>query len=305
MIIKVLITEVIHEEGIKYLEEIVQVDCRFGISQEELLCIISEYDGMIVRSDTKVDRKIIDAGTKLKVVGMAGIGLNHIDLEYAKEKNVAVYNVKDGSNDSVAELTIGLMLNMVRKINEAVNAIKLNNQWDKYGYTGVELKEKTLGIIALGKTGSRVAKVCQALGMEVIAYDPYIDKAKAAKIGVSLVGFDEFLEKADVISIHAPLTKKTYHLIGEEQIKKMKKGSYILNLGRGGIINEKALYIALLEGHLAGAAVDVMEIEPPGKSKLFELDNFIVTPHIGAGTLEAQQYISMKIAKKVLNRMVS
>lgn len=298
---KVIITEAIHDDGIKYLKRFAEVDCKFGISRIDLISNICNYDGIIVRSDTKIDRKIIDAGNKLKTIGMAGIGLNHIDVDYAIEKKITVYNVQDGSNDSVAELTIALMLNIVRKINPAVNSVKLYNEWDKYGYTGRQLKGMVMGIIALGKIGSRVATMCKTIGMKVIAFDPYTTKEKAATVGVDLVDFNELMARADVISIHAPLTKDTYHLIGEKQINKMKKGAFLLNLGRGGIIDEGVLYKALKDGHLAGAAVDVMEKEPPGQSRLFKLENFIVTPHIGAGTVEAQQYISMSIVKKVLS----
>jgi len=298
---KALITEKIHEAGIEYLRQHAKVDCKFGITRDELIKEIANYDAVIVRADTHVCKEVIKAGKKLKVIGTATIGLNHIDCEYAQQKGIAIFNVPDGSNDSVAELTMALMLNIVRKVNAAVNSTKYHRQWNKHNFVGILLKDKTLGIVALGKIGSRVAKYAQAFGMRTIAYDPFLPKERAEKIGVELLELDEVLSQADIISIHTPLTRQTYHLIGDKQLKKMKKGSYLLNLGRGGVVDEEALYEALKEGHLAGAAVDVMEKEPPGNSKLFQLDNFIATPHIGAGTVEAQEYISLKVAELVIS----
>jgi len=300
---KIIITEKIHEAGIDYLKKFAEVDCDFGIAREKLLEKIENYDAMIVRVGIRIDKEVIDRGKKLKAIGMAGIGLNHIDVEYAKQKGIAVFNVPEGSNDSVAELTIALMLNIARKIYPAIKSVKVENQWDKHAFVGRQLKDKVLGIVALGKIGSRVAKISQAFGMQVIAYDPFIDKTKAEEINVELVELDDLLSRADFVSIHAPLTNQTYHLIGQEQISKMKKGAFLINLGRGGVVDEESLYNALKAGHLAGAAVDVMEKEPPGKSKLFELENFIATPHIGAGTIEAQEYISKSIAEKILKHL--
>lgn len=300
---KIIITEKINNSGINLLKKNCEVVCDFGISREELLDCIEDYDAMIIRADTKIDSILLDKAKKLKAIGMAGIGLNHIDVAYAQDKNIAIFNVPDGSNESVAELTIGLMLNIVRKVDAAVHDTKAKYDWNKHAFIGRQLRDKVLGIIALGKIGSRVAQFCQVLGMKVVAYDPYLDKTRADELQVKLVGLDELLSLADIISIHAPLTKDTYHLLGAEQLKKMKKEAYLINLGRGGIVDEDSLYLALKEGHLAGAAVDVMEEEPPGKSKLFELGNFLVTPHIGAGTVEAQDYIAFNIAEKVLNHL--
>ncbi len=302
---KLIITEKIHEVGIDYLKKFAEVDCEFGITREELLEKLENYDAMIVRVGIQIDKEVIDRGKNLKAIGMAGIGLNHIDVEYAREKGIAVFNVPEGSNDSVAELTIALMLNIARKIYPAVKSVKVENQWDKHTFVGRQLKDKVLGIVALGKIGSRVARISQAFGMHVIAYDPFIDKTKAEELNVELVELDDLLSRADFVSIHAPLTKQTYHLIGQEQISRMKKGAFLINLGRGGVVDEESLYNALKEGHLAGAAVDVMEKEPPGKSQLFELENFVATPHIGAGTIEAQEYISKSIAEKVLKHLKS
>ncbi|NLM43500.1 MAG: hydroxyacid dehydrogenase [Clostridiales bacterium] len=301
---KCIITEKFHESGIELLKEHGTVDVRYNISREDLLNCIDKYDVLIVRSDTPVNKELIDRGKNLKVVGMAGIGLNHIDLEYCKEKGIAVFNVPDGSNDSVAELTIGLLICICRKMYNAINDVK-KDHWDKTGYMGNQLKGKTIGLVAIGKIGSRVAKLCQAFGMKVIAYDPFIDPSVATEMNVELMALEDLLKTADIVSMHVPLTPQTYHMIGKEQLDMMKDGAYIINLGRGGLIDEDALYDALVNGKLKGAAVDVMEKEPPGHSKLFELDNFICTPHIGAGTIEAQQYIAESLANKVINHLKS
>lgn len=300
---KVIITEMIHENGIELLKNHMEVDCKFSITKEELTSTLADYDAMIVRADTLVDKEVIDSGKNLKAIGMAGIGLNHIDFEYAKKNNVAILNVPDGSNNAVAELTMALILNLVRKINAAIFSVKYKKEWEKHEFMGEQLENKVVGIIALGKIGRKVAKYCQAFGMKVIANDPFISKEIASELNVEIVQLNELLVRSDIISIHAPLTKRTHHLIGSKEIGKMKEGAYILNLGRGGIIDEDSLYNALLKGHLAGAAVDVMEKEPPGDSMLFGLDNFIITPHIGACTIEAQRYISEMIAEQILNHL--
>lgn len=296
----VIITEKIHKEGIKLLEEHGNVDIKYGISRQELLECIKNYEVLIVRSDTPVDKELIDSGENLMVIGMAGIGLNHIDTEYAKEKGIAIFNVDDGSNDAVAELTICMMLVILRKVHLAIQDTR-KGVWDKTGYMGRQLKGKTLGLIAMGKIGSRVAKLCQGFGMNVIAYDPFLDQKAASELNVELLTLEEVLKKSDIISIHAPLTRTTYHMIGKEELNMMKSEAYIINLGRGGIIDEEELYKVLKEDKIAGAAVDVMEKEPPGLSKLFGLDNFVATPHIGAGTIEAQQYIAISLANKILD----
>lgn len=297
---KLIVTETIHSSGIKLLKKYMEVDCNFQISREELKGKIKDYDVAIIRSDIKFDRELLECGEKLKVIGMAGIGIDHIDQDYCKEKDIAIFNVPEGSNNAVAELAIALILNVMRKVYPAVKSVKDEYRWDKTVYVGRELKGKTLGIIAIGKIGSRLAKFAQAFEMKVIAYDPYISAEKAQKNNIKLVQLEELFTQADLISIHAPLTKQTYHMISKEQIDKMKDGVYLFNFGRGPIIDEDSLYIGLKSGKIAGVGVDVMEKEPPGKSKLFEFDNFIVTPHIGAGTVEAQKYISEEISKKIL-----
>jgi D-3-phosphoglycerate dehydrogenase len=300
---RAIITETFHSSGVKMLEKYMDVECDFQISREELKKKIKDYDVAIIRSAIKFDRELLEYGEKLKIIGMAGIGTDHIDKDYCKEREIAIFNVPEGSNNAVAELAMALILNVIRKVHPAVKSVKENYQWDKTFYVGRELKGKTLGIIAIGKIGSRLAKFAQAFDMKVIAFDPYIPAEKAQAINIKLVELEELFSQADIISIHAPLTKQTHHMISKEQIDKMKDGIYLFNFGRGPIIDEESLYIALKNGKFAGVGVDVMEKEPPGKSKLFEFDNFIATPHIGAGTVEAQKYISEAISKQVLTHL--
>lgn len=298
---KCLITEKISDEGIELLKKEFTVDFAYDKNAQEIKEIIGEYDIFLVRAETQIDKEMIDSGKNLKVIGMAGIGLNHIEVEYAKSKGIKIFNVPDGSIISVAELTMALILASVRKLYGAVSATK-NGEWDKTGYTGNLLDGKTIGILALGKIGFRVAELCQAFNMEVIAFDPYLNQEIADKINVKLLPLKEVLSNSDIISIHTPLTKETYHMLGEKEIDLMKDGSYLFNLGRGGIVDEKVLYNALRSGKLAAAAVDVMENEPPQEEdqKLLKLDNFMATCHIGAGTEEAQAYISISLANQVI-----
>lgn len=299
---KALVTELVNEKGLENLRKYFDVDLAYDKSLDEIKAMIADYDVLLVRAETPVKKEMIDAGKKLKAIGMAGIGLNHIDVEYAKSKDIAVFNVPDGSIDSVGELAIGMMLTLMRNIIKADKFVKSGN-WDKTGFTGNLLKGKTLGVLALGRIGFRVAELSKSFGTNVIAYDPYAKQEIADKIGAKLVSLDEVLEKSDIITIHTPLTPETRHMIGKAELAKMKDGAFLLNLGRGGIVDEDALYDALKSGKIKGAAMDVMEVEPPAKdNKLFGLDNVIITCHIGAGSVEAQEYISVSLCDKVINR---
>jgi len=300
---RLLITEKVHPAGIELLKKYLEVDEDFEITREELKEKIKNYDAMIVRVGIKYDQELLERGEKLKAIGMAGIGLDHIDLKYTKKREIAVFNVPEGSFNSVAELAMALILNVTRRVYPAVQSVKEKHQWARTVYIGHELKNKTLGIIAIGKIGSRLVRFAQAFNMKVLAYDPYISSENAESLNVELVELDQLFLRSDIISIHAPLTKETYHMISQENIDKMKKGVYLFNFGRGPLIDEDSLYLALKNGKISGVGVDVMEKEPPGYSKLFEFDNFIVTPHIGAGTVEAQKYISEEISKKILKHL--
>ncbi len=300
---KCLVTELFNQSGIDVFEKNgVEVTLAYGKSIPEITDMVKDYEILVVRAETPVQKAMIDAGVKLKAIGMAGIGLNHIDVEYAKSKGIAVFNVPDGSTTAVSELAIGTMLNVLRKIGNANNFVKAGN-WNKTGFTGNEIKNKTVGILSLGRIGFRVAEICLAFGAkEIVTYDPYLKQEVADKIGARILPLDEVLKVADIVSIHTPLTPETKHMIGKEQLSLMKDGSFLFNLGRGGIVDEEALYDALTSGKLAGAGFDVMEIEPPAKdNKLFKLDNFSITCHIGAGTKEAQIYIADSLANQIMN----
>ena len=300
---KCLVTELFNQSGIDVFEKNgVEVTLAYGKSIPEITDMVKDYEILVVRAETPVQKAMIDAGVKLKAIGMAGIGLNHIDVEYAKSKGIAVFNVPDGSTTAVSELAIGTMLNVLRKIGNANNFVKAGN-WNKTGFTGNEIKNKTVGILSLGRIGFRVAEICLAFGAkEIVTYDPYLKQEVADKIGARILPLDEVLKVADIVSIHTPLTPETKHMIGKEQLSLMKDGSFLFNLGRGGIVDEEALYDALTSGKLAGAGFDVMEQEPPAKdNKLFKLDNFSITCHIGAGTKEAQIYIADSLANQIMN----
>ncbi|MGB9866795.1 MAG: Ldh family oxidoreductase [Bacillota bacterium] len=295
---KVLITEPIDEAAIEGFKQYSDVTCAFDADRQEVIRMLKEYDAMVVRVKFNIDREMIDSGSRLRVIAMNGIGLNHIDVNYATLKGIAVLNVPDASIDSVAELAIGLMIALARKVVPAFESVR-RGEWNKHAFVGTELAGKTLGIIALGKIGSRVAKVAQAMGMNVVAHDPYVCAEAAANLGVKLASLDELLSVADVISIHAPLTPSTFHLINREALSKAKRGVLIINTGRGAVVDEEALYEALKAGHVGGFAADVMEVEPPGKHKLFELPNVVVTPHVGGSTSEAQRRIGMRLVEDI------
>lgn len=295
---RILITEPIDETAIEGFRQYADVTLAFDADRRKVLEMLKDYDAMVVRVKFNIDREMIDAGINLKVIAMNGIGLNHIDVNYATLKGIAVLNVPDASVESVAELAIGLMIGLARKVAPAFESVR-QGEWNKHAFVGTELCGKTLGIIALGKIGSRVARIAQAMGMNVVAYDPYVAPETAEKLGIKLLTLDELLSSADVISIHAPLTPNTYHLLNREALSKTKKGVLIINTGRGAVVDEEALYEALKNGHVGGFAADVMEVEPPGKHKLFELPNVLVTPHVGGSTSEAQRRIGMRLVEDI------
>ncbi len=295
---KVLIADPISKEGIELLKEIAEVEILE--EKEKLLEKIKDADAVIVRSATKITKEVLDCAEKLRVIGRAGVGVDNIDVKEATRRGIVVVNAPDASSITVAELTIGLMLALARNIVKANNSLK-SRRWEKKKLMGVELRGKTLGIIGLGRIGSQVAKKAKAFEMNVVAYDPYIPKEVAKNIGVELKSLEEVLREADFLTLHVPLTEKTRHLIGEKEIKLMKDGAYLINCARGGVVDEKALYKALKEGKLSGAALDVFEKEPPFDSPLLDLENVIVTPHLGASTVEAQRLASLIVCEEVKN----
>ncbi len=296
---KVLITDPIVEEGIELLRNGgAQVETAYGIKGKELKEKIRDFDALIVRSATKVTREIIEAADNLKVIGRAGVGLDNIDIEAAREKGIKVLNTPGATAISVAELTIGMMIACARWIVRGTVGIK-NSLWEKKALKGTELYGKRAGIIGLGRIGTEVAKRLKALGMEVVFYDPYVKESDIAKS----VSLDELLATSDFITLHLPLTDETYHMIGEREFEKMKDGVIIVNCARGGIIDEDALYHALKSGKVRAAGLDVFEVEPLQKSKLIELENVVLTPHIGAQTMEGQKRAGIEIARKVLEAL--
>jgi D-3-phosphoglycerate dehydrogenase len=272
------------------------VDTNFEITPEELPNVLPAYDGMVVRSRTKVRQPLIDVCPNLKVIVRGGVGLDTIDAEYARSKGITVMNTPKASSASVAELAVGYMFALARSIYKATSTMKAE-KWEKKSFEGDELGGKTLGLIGIGNIGKEVAKRASALGMTVVAYDPYVKEAE----GVMLVTLDALLAQADYISLHLPKTKDSAGMIGKAQLEKMKTGVRIINCARGGIVDEAALYEALTNGKVAGAAVDVFAEEPPTDWKLLKLDNVIGSPHIGAATKEAQARVGAEVAEKLID----
>jgi D-3-phosphoglycerate dehydrogenase / 2-oxoglutarate reductase len=271
------------------------VDTNFEITPEELPTVLPSYDGMVVRSRTKVRQALIDVCPNLKIIVRGGVGLDTIDADYARSKGITVMNTPKASSASVAELTIGYMFALARSIYRASATMKAE-KWEKKSFEGDEIGGKTLGLVGIGNIGKEVAKRAAALGMTVLAYDPYVKEAADVK----LVALDELLAKADYISLHLPKTKESQNMIDKAQFEKMKSGVRLVNCARGGIVNEVALYEALVNGKVAGAALDVYAEEPPTDWKLAKLDNVICSPHIGAQTKEAQGRVAAEVADKLI-----
>jgi D-3-phosphoglycerate dehydrogenase len=293
---KILICDKFENEYIEQMRAAgLTVDVRDDISPEELLTVLPNYDGMVVRSRTKVRKNLIDACPNLKVVVRGGVGLDTIDYEYAKSKGIEVMNTPLASSISVAELAIGYMFMLARSLYKATASMKTET-WDKKSFEGDEIGGKILGLIGIGNIGKEVAKRANALGMSVIAYDPYVKEVE----GIKLVGLDDLLAQADYISLHLPKTSESANMISTTQFAKMKNGVRIINCARGGIIDENALYDALVSGKVAGAALDVFAEEPPTDWKLLKLENVIASPHIGAATKEAQARVGAEVAEKII-----
>ncbi len=293
---KILVCDKTEKEAIERMRAAgLQVDVRDDITPEELPNVLPAYDGMVVRSRTKVRQPLIDACPHLKVIVRGGVGLDTIDAEYARSKGITVMNTPMASSASVAELAIGYMFMLARSLYQATSSIKAE-KWEKKAFEGDEIGGKTLGLVGIGNIGKEVARRANALGMTVIAYDPYVKEAE----GVKLVGLDELLASADYISLHLPKTKESAGMIGKDQFAKMKNGVRIVNCARGGIIDEAALYDALVAGKVAGAALDVYAEEPPTDWKLMKLPNVIGSPHIGAATHEAQGRVGAEVADKLI-----
>lgn len=297
---RVLTTDKIHENTIKEAKKFADVTTDFGASEEEIINKIFDYDALIVRSGTKVTRKIIEAGN-LKVIGRAGVGLDNIDLDFAKEKGIEVVNAPESLTIAVAELTYGLMISLMRYVVCGDKSLR-EKKWDRHEFVGNELYGKTLGIVGLGRIGREVADRANAFGMKVLTYDPHVVVEDARESNATLLDdIDELLKNSDIVSLHAPFTPKTKHLINKEKLKLMKNSSVLVNAARGGLVDTSALIDALKTGEIAGAALDVFETEPLGDSPLLEMDNVVLTPHLGASSKEAQIVAGIIVVEKIRN----
>ena len=274
------------------------MDVKPGLSPDEQKAIIGDYDGIAIRSATKVTRDLLSAAGRLKVVGRAGIGVDNVDIEAATEAGVVVMNTPFGNSVTTAEHAIAMMMALARQLPAADRSTRAG-KWEKSRFVGVELSGKTLGIIGCGNIGSIVANRAQGLKMRVIAFDPFLSPDRAADIGVEKVELDQLLERADVITLHTPMTEQTRNVLSAENLQRTRKGVRIVNCARGGLVDEAALAALIETGHVAGAALDVFAVEPAKESPLFSLDDVIVTPHLGASTAEAQEQVALEIAEQM------
>ncbi|MBL7157138.1 MAG: phosphoglycerate dehydrogenase [Candidatus Omnitrophica bacterium] len=302
---KILISDPLAEEGIAILkkEKSFRVDTKYKLPPDELKKIIPEYNVLIVRSQTKVTKDILKHAKKLKLIGRAGVGLDNIDVNEASKKGIIVMNAPGGNTTSTAEHTLSLLLSLARNIPQANSSLK-KGEWNRKKFMGVELYGKTLGIIGFGRIGTDVARHALSFKMKVITYDPFLIDEKAKSLGIEPVSLDVLFKRSDFITVHTPLTDDTYHMIGEKAFKKMKKGIRIINCARGGIVDEKALVKAIEAGVVAGAALDAYEKEPPGQSKLVQMDKVVTTPHLGASTEEAQINVAIDIAHSITDALI-
>ncbi len=302
---KVLISDNLSAAAVDVFQDRnVEVDVRTGLSETELCAIVGDYDGLAVRSATKVTPAVLDAARHLKVVGRAGIGVDNIDVAYATNKGVVVMNTPFGNSVTTAEHAIAMMMALARQLPTADRSTRAG-KWEKSKFMGVELTGKVLGLIGCGNIGSIVAERAQGLRMRVIAFDPFLGTERAKDLGVEKVELDQLLARADLISLHTPLNDQTRNILSAEAIAQTKKGVRIVNCARGGLLDETALYDAIRDGHVAGAALDVYGTEPARENPLFELDQVVVTPHLGAATSEAQEKVALQVAEQMGDYLIT
>jgi D-3-phosphoglycerate dehydrogenase len=300
---RVLVTDRIGEEGLAILREGADVDVRLGLTPQELIAAIPEYQALAVRSETKVTEEVLNAAKKLVVVGRAGVGVDNIDVDAATKRGIVVVNAPAAITIATAEHTIGMMLALARHIPEAHDSLS-HGRWERSKFVGVELRGKTLGIAGMGRIGAEVARRARAMEMRVIGYDPFIAPERFQSLGVQLVSLDQLLAESDFITLHLPLTAANHHFLDEAQFARMKPGVRVLNVARGQLISEDALVKALDEGKVGGAAIDVFEQEPPDpESALIHHPNVVVTPHLGASAAEAQERLSVDVAEQLLTAL--
>ena len=297
---RVLVTDPLAADGLDILREQLTVAVHTGLDEAALVREIGAYDALIVRSGTQVTRPVIQAGFHLQVIGRAGVGVDNIDLEAATERGVLVVNAPDGNSIAAAEHTIAVMLALARHIPLADASLRAH-RWERKRFVGIEVTGKTLGVLGMGRIGREVARRGRGLGMRVLAYDPYVSREHAERLGVELCDMDDILAQADFVTVHVPLTPATRGLIGERELAMLKSSARVINCARGGIIDERALNEALNEGRLAGAALDVFSQEPPLSSPLLDNPRVVVTPHLGASTREAQVAVAVDVARQVLD----
>jgi D-3-phosphoglycerate dehydrogenase / 2-oxoglutarate reductase len=306
MAYNVLATDKVSADGLSTLHE----DGRFDVihvddsSSEAFLERLKACDALVVRSATEVGSEMIDRASELKAIGRAGVGIDNVDLNSATARGIAVFNSPGGNTIAAAEMTMALMLSLIRKIPAAEQSVR-DGKWDRAAFKGNELKGRTLGLIGAGRIGGEVATRCQAFGMDCIVYDPYLTQDRAEEINVRLVDLDNILDDADVISIHVPLTDETRGLVDEKALSRMRNGVFVINASRGGVIHEPALADALKSGEIAGAALDVYEQEPlPDDSPLRDVPNLVLTPHLAGSTAEAQVEVAREIAVSIMRSLL-
>jgi D-3-phosphoglycerate dehydrogenase len=299
---KVLVSDNLGEAGIQMFqkEEGIEVDVKTELSPEELKGVIGNYDGLVIRSATKVTEDLLKAATQLKVVGRAGIGLDNVDIPAATKRGIVVMNTPGGNVITTAEHTIAMILSLTRNIPEGTSSLRAG-RWDKKKLQGREIYNKILGVIGFGKIGSIVADRARGLKMQVIVHDPFVTPDQIEKAGFESVSLEELYQRSDYITVHVPKLKSTTGLINKDAFDQMKEGVMLVNCARGGIIDEDDLYDALKSGEVAGAALDVFESEPPGICPLFELDRLVCTPHLGASTQEAQTKVAVDVAGQIID----
>ncbi len=303
---KVLVTDNMSDVAVKLFRESneIEVDVKPTMSPEELKAAIGQYHGMAIRGATKVTADVLAEAQNLKVVGRAGAGLDNVDIPAASKRGIVVMNTPGGNTVTTAEHSIAMMMSLVRNIPQA-NATMKEGKWEKKKFSGTEIFNKTLGIIGLGKIGSIVADRARGLGMNIVAYDPYLSEDQAKQMGIKLFSMEEVFGQADIITLHVPLTDETKGLIGEKNIAKMRNGVRIINCSRGAVVNEEELADAIESGKVAGAALDVYPVEPPGLTRLVSLDRVICTPHLGASTQEAQDNVAIAVADQIKDYLLN
>lgn len=299
---KILVTDSISDLGLKKLYEHPNflVDKKNDLTEQELLKIIENYDALVVRSQTIVTKKLIEHATRLQIIARAGVGVDNIDIEAATRKGIIVINAPGANTIAATEHTLAMLLSLARKIPHAHQSTS-NGEWKRGAFKGVELYEKTLGIVGMGKIGTEVAKRAKSFQMKILGFDPYLTEERAKKLGITKASLEEIASESDFITFHTPLTNETRGLVNEDYINKMKKGVRLVNCARGGIINEAALLQGIQNGVIAGAALDVFEQEPPTNLELLQHPNIIATPHLGASTEEAQEKVAIEVSEEIIS----